>query len=104
VLQPDGKLTVTGMTRSTYGSGPWDIAVARYIAIRFCIVPKVRGKMLAAARRSLMKTLCRVGTVKRKYSAQVKKGRVISQRPAPGTRVAEFTKVSLVVSRGRERR
>jgi uncharacterized delta-60 repeat protein len=104
VLQPDGKLTVTGMTRSTYGSGPWDIAVARYVAIRFCVVPKARGKTLRVARSSLMKTLCRVGTVRRKYSAQVKKGRVISQRPAPGTRVAEFTKVNLVVSRGPRRR
>jgi uncharacterized delta-60 repeat protein len=104
VLQPDGKLTVSGMTRSTYGSGAWDFAVARYVAIRFCVVPKVRGKTLRVARSSLMKTFCRVGTVRRKYSAQVKKGRVISQRPAPGTRVAEFTKVNLVVSRGPKRR
>jgi uncharacterized delta-60 repeat protein len=102
VLQPDGKLTVSGMTRSTYGSGPWDFAVARYVAIRFCVVPKVRGKTVRDARWSIMKTLCRVGTVKWKYSTQVKKGRVISQRPAPRTRVAEFTKVSLIISRGRK--
>jgi uncharacterized delta-60 repeat protein len=104
VLQPDGKLTVSGMTRSTYGAGPWDFAVARYVAIRFCVVPKLRGKTLRVARSSVMKTLCRVGAVKQKYSPQVKKGRVISQRPAPGTRVAEFTKVNLVMSRGRKRR
>jgi uncharacterized delta-60 repeat protein len=101
VLLPDGKLVVSGITRPTFGSGAFDVAVARYQAIRFCIVPKVRGKTLSAARSSLTKALCRVGQVKRMYSAKVKKGRVISQRPRTGARLAELAKVDLVVSRGR---
>jgi uncharacterized delta-60 repeat protein len=102
VLHTDGKLVVSGMTRQTFNSGPFDFAVARYAAIRFCVVPKVRGKTLAAARPVLTRALCKVGPVKRKFSATVKKGRVIFQRPAPRTRLAELAKVSLVISRGRK--
>jgi uncharacterized delta-60 repeat protein len=98
VLSLDGKLTVAGTT------GPsWNFAVARYNAIRFCVVPNVRGKTLSAARSSLTKALCKVGTVKRVHSARIGKGRVISQRPAPRTRLTELAKVNLVVSRGRRR-
>jgi beta-lactam-binding protein with PASTA domain len=82
---------------------PADFAVARYVAIRFCVVPRVRGKTLAAARSSLTKALCKVGTVERRFSANIKRGRVISQRPAPRARLAELARVNLVVSRGRRR-
>jgi uncharacterized delta-60 repeat protein len=102
-LQPDGRLVVSGLTRQAPRTGPADFAVARYQAIRFCVVPKVRGKTLAAARSTLTRALCKVGTVKRTYSPSVGKGRVISQRPAPRTRLAELAKVNLVVSRGRRR-
>jgi uncharacterized delta-60 repeat protein len=106
VLRPDGKLVVSGMSnpRPVTGTwGPWDFAVARYATVRFCVVPNVRRKALSAARASLTKALCKVGTVKRTYSVSVKTGRVISQRPAPRTRLAELAKVNLVVSRGRRR-
>ena len=60
VLQPDGKLVVSGMTnaRPRAGAwGPWDFAVTRYVAIPFCVVPDVRGQKLAAARtRSSVRT------------------------------------------------
>jgi uncharacterized delta-60 repeat protein len=100
-LRSDGKLVVSGFSRQVPDSGPADFAVARYQAIRFCVVPKVRGKTLVAARSALTTALCKVGTVKRTYTARAGKGRVISQRPAPRTRLAEFAKVNLVVSLGR---
>ena len=68
-----------------------------------CVVPKVTGKTLPAARRTMSRTDCRVGKVRRAYSKTVKKGRVISQKPRPGTVLPTRSKVSLVVSRGRER-
>lgn len=102
VLLPDGKLVVSGMTSRTRETGPWDFAVARYVAIRFCVVPNVRKQTLAAARARLIRSGCRLGTVKRTYSRAVK-GRVISQRPAPAARLEELAKVNLVVSRGRRR-
>jgi uncharacterized delta-60 repeat protein len=103
VLLPDGKLVVSGMTSSTRETGPRDFAVARYVAIRFCVVPYVRSQPLAAAGTTLARAGCRRGTVKLRYSDTVRKGRVISQQPRAGRRLAELAKVSLVVSRGPRR-
>jgi len=103
-LLANGKLVVAGYTAQVPFEAPADFAVARYVAIRFCVVPNVRRKELSAARSSLTKARCKVGTVKRTHSASVKAGRVISQRPAPRTRLAELAKVNLVVSRGRRPR
>jgi uncharacterized delta-60 repeat protein len=101
VLGSDGKLVVAGATRPTFGSGPWDFAAARYVAIPFCVVPNVRGQTLRVARIRLARASCRLGKDRRAYSRRVKKGRVISQRPHAGARLADHSKVSLVVSRGR---
>jgi uncharacterized delta-60 repeat protein len=106
VLLPDGKLVVSGMSNATPREGewgPWDFAVARYVAIRFCLVPNVRGKALGVARSALTKARCRVGIVKRRYSSTVRRGHVISQGRTPRTRLAELAKVNLVVSRGPRR-
>ena len=91
------------MTSATPTSGPFDFAVARFVAIRFCVVPSVRGRAFASAKTALTRAHCKVGKVKRRYSAKVKRGRVISQRPRAGARLAELAKVDLVVSRGKRR-
>ncbi len=106
VLLPDGKLVVSGMSNArpvTGEWGPWDFAIARYVAIRSCVVPAVRGQKLPAARTRLVRANCRLGSVKRSYSPTVKRGRVISQRPRAGARLAELAKIDLLVSRGRRR-
>lgn len=66
-----------------------------------CIVPKVTGKRLAAAKRAIKHANCSVGTVTRAFSASVRKGRVISQKPKAGTQHAGGSKVKLTVSKGR---
>jgi serine/threonine-protein kinase len=66
-----------------------------------CVVPKLKGKTLSAAKRALRSHSCSLGKVKRSFSATVKKGRVISERPKPGTRLQQGAKVSLVLSKGR---
>jgi uncharacterized delta-60 repeat protein len=103
ILLPDGELVVSGMTSRAGETGPWDFAVARYDAIRFCVVPAVRGQKLSAARTLLVRANCRQGKVKRAYSRRVRNGRVISQRPRAGARLTELAKIDLVVSRGRRR-
>jgi beta-lactam-binding protein with PASTA domain len=45
---------------------------------------------------------CRVGAATKKYSAKVKKNRVIAQSPAAGRSLAAKAKVNLVVSKGRK--
>ena len=65
-----------------------------------CVVPKVKGKKLAAAKRAIKKANCSVGRVTKAFSAKVKKGRVISQKPAPGKKLPYHAKVKLKVSKG----
>jgi beta-mannanase len=66
-----------------------------------CLVPAVRTKLFAAAKRAIRAGHCRVGRIQRAYSARVRRGRVISQRPRAGTQLRAGAKVALVVSRGR---
>ena len=65
-----------------------------------CTVPAVRGVQLVAAKRRVQQAHCSVGTVMRKRSV-VRKGRVTSVVPRPGTVLAGGTGVLLVVSSGR---
>jgi hypothetical protein len=67
-----------------------------------CVVPSVKGKTLARARRLLAAKRCALGRVTRAYSRKVRKGRVISQRPAVGRRLPSRAKVHVKVSRGRQ--
>jgi Ca2+-binding RTX toxin-like protein len=66
-----------------------------------CVVPNVKGKTLARARRLLASRRCVLGRVTKAYSQKVRKGRVISQRPSVGRRLPRGTKVHVKVSRGR---
>jgi hypothetical protein len=68
-----------------------------------CIVPSLKRKTVRAARRKLRASHCRLGSVKRRYSKRVARGRIISQRPPRGKELANRGKVSVVVSRGRRR-
>jgi uncharacterized delta-60 repeat protein len=67
-----------------------------------CVVPNVKGKTLVQARRLLASKRCTLGKVTKAYSRKVRKGRVISQRPSAGRRLARGAKVHLKVSRGRQ--
>jgi Ca2+-binding RTX toxin-like protein len=69
-----------------------------------CVVPRLQGKTLVAARRALTKSRCRAGKVKLSYSARVRRGRVIAQRPGAGKRLSAGARVNLTVSRGAKRR
>jgi trimeric autotransporter adhesin len=67
-----------------------------------CTVQYVEGMTLAAAKRTIARTNCRVGKVRRAYSRKVKRGRVISEKPGALTVLRARGKVNLVVSRGRK--
>jgi uncharacterized repeat protein (TIGR02543 family) len=66
-----------------------------------CVVPNVKGKPLATAKRRIVAAHCRTGTIRNAKSKTVAKGRVISQSRKPGTRLASGSKINLVVSRGK---
>ena len=65
-----------------------------------CTVPAVVRKKLARARRLVAAAHCKVGAVRRRYSARIRKGKVIAASPLPGTRRPVETAVTLLVSRG----
>jgi alpha-tubulin suppressor-like RCC1 family protein len=81
---------------------PEPIALSRQAVLKVgsCVVPRLAGRTLARARRALAKAHCAVGSVRRVYSARVPAGRVLSQRPRHGRRLAFGARVNLVVSRG----
>jgi hypothetical protein len=83
---------------SSEASFPTDVVLA---APR-CRVPRLVGKTLKAARRSLVRAKCRVGTVRRAWSTR-KVGVVVKQRPRPGTRLRAGGRVNVVLSKGRRR-
>jgi eukaryotic-like serine/threonine-protein kinase len=70
---------------------------------RPCRVPPVRGRKLSVARAAITRRACTVGRVTRVRSQKVKRGRVVSQSPRPGTALPNLGKVNLVVSRGPSR-
>jgi hypothetical protein len=68
-----------------------------------CIVPNLKRRTLRAGRARLTASHCRLGSVRKRYSSRVARGRIISQRPATGTELRDRGKVSVVISRGRRR-
>lgn len=65
-----------------------------------CVVPRVVGLRLAAARTRIRAANCAVGRTRYARSRKVGRvGRVLSQTPRPGTRLPRGTKVNLVVGR-----
>jgi hypothetical protein len=69
-----------------------------------CLVPRLKGRTLVGARRSLARANCRLGRVTRSYSGGVARGRVIRQQPTAGRRLARYARVSVVLSRGQRKR
>jgi hypothetical protein len=63
-----------------------------------CVVPKLRGKKVKAARRALSAAHCTAGKVSHRHVKR-KPGRVIGQKPKPGTVLAAGAPVKLTVGR-----
>ena len=89
-----------GNWSSGHHLGPFVITSAPPVR---CVVPNVKKKTVAQARRLLASKHCALGRVSRTYSAKVKKGRIIKQSRRPGARLPRGTKVKVTVSRGRRR-
>jgi Divergent InlB B-repeat domain/PASTA domain len=70
--------------------------------VKDCVVPKLKGKGLKTARRTLKAHDCLTGKIKHAFSRTVKKGRVISQKPKPRKLLRHDARVSLVVSKGKK--
>jgi uncharacterized delta-60 repeat protein len=102
-LQRDGNIVVGGSTGLVLNgfTEAGDFALVRYLGVPSCRVPNVIGKTLRAAKTALVRANCRLGRVRHRVSAKVARGRVVTQRPAPGKALANGSKIDLVLSRGR---
>ena len=96
----DGKLVAAGFAGDD-ATSEGTFALVRYRASYTCRVPDVRGRRLLAAKQVIVRAHCSLGRVAHAFSSTVQKGRVVSQRPGPGTLRPEHAPVRLVVSSGR---
>jgi hypothetical protein len=89
---------------SNYTAAPTasqSFAVAASTKQQQCVVPKLKGNTLAAAKGALKMAHCAVGHITRRKSSTVPKGRVISSSPKAASRQKGGTRVALIVSRGK---
>ena len=64
-----------------------------------CVVPKVKGKTLAPAKRAIRKHHCAVGKVTKVKAPAKLRYHVISQRPKPGKHLRKGSKIALKVAK-----
>ena len=83
------------------GQRPSAPAIIRHFGAWNAALAAVGLRPTRHARRWSDQAHCKAGKVTRKFS-KVKKGRVISQRPKPGTSLAAGAKVKLVISKGKK--
>lgn len=62
-----------------------------------CVVPKLNGKKLKAAKKKLRKASCKLGKVKFRGDATAKTGKVVKQAPKPGKQLAPGSKVNVTL-------
>jgi hypothetical protein len=95
----------TGWSGACSGKGTCTVSMTaaqsvRATFVKKCAVPKLKGKSLKAAKRSLKSHDCRAGKIKHAFSEKVEKGHVISQKPKPHKVLKHGAKVGLTVSKG----
>jgi hypothetical protein len=106
---PASNATFVGWSGACSGAGQCTVpmtaaatATATFAEI-VCVVPKLKGKTVSAAKAAVTQANCSVGKITKKTSAKVKKGRVISQSQAPGKHLTDGARVGFVVSKGRSK-
>ncbi|MGN6814720.1 MAG: PASTA domain-containing protein [Solirubrobacterales bacterium] len=62
-----------------------------------CVVPKLNGKKLKAAKKKLRKASCKLGKVKLRGDATAKTGKVVKQSPKPRKQLAPGSKVNVTL-------
>jgi hypothetical protein len=97
----------TGWSGACSGTGACTVSMteAQSVTATFvapeCVVPKLKGKTLARARKALITAHCALGKVK-KAASTTKAGLVIAQSPRPGKHLADGAKVNVTLSKGKK--
>jgi serine/threonine-protein kinase len=64
-----------------------------------CVVPRLKGKKLAAAKKALRKAHCAVGKVTKRRAGVRLRGKVLSSKPRAGSKRPAGTRVALIVAK-----
>jgi beta-lactam-binding protein with PASTA domain len=62
-----------------------------------CVVPRLKGKRLKAARKRARKSNCRIGLVKLRNGVSKKTGKVVKQKPKAGKVKAAGSKIAVTL-------
>lgn len=62
---------------------------------RACVVPKLRGATLKAAKSKLRRSDCKLGHVKKVHASRKQRGKVLQQQPKPGKVLAPGARVRI---------
>jgi subtilisin family serine protease len=82
---------------AAFGAGRLALGAPPRVALRACIVPRVRGLRLARAKTAIVRAGCSVGRVRRARS-RLHRGRVVAQSPRAGLQLAPRARVNVTVS------
>ena len=84
---------------SAWASSSTPTAILTNSALNRCVVPRLKGLTVRAAKARLTARSCRLGRVTRVHVTRGKRGRVIYQSRKPGTRPAVGTRVAVKVKK-----
>ena len=100
---PDSGSVFTGWSGACAGTGAcsFTLDADKSVTATFakCVVPKVVGRKLAVAKAKIAQAFCKVGKIRKKKTSRRKRGRVLRQRPAPGTILNAYSKVNLTIGK-----
>lgn len=101
----ESQISATAPASATIGAVPVTVTTAAGtvtastpFAYEGCRVPKLKGKKLKASKKKLKKSDCKTGKVKKKNGATAATGKVVAQKPKPGTIAAPGAKVKLTLA------
>lgn len=102
-VAPPGAVGATDVTVTTLAGTSPVVAGDKFTyaaapAAAACLVPKLTGKKLKAARKKLKKATCKLGKVKKLGAATAQTGKIVKQSPKPGASVPAGTKVKITLA------
>ena len=78
-------------------AGTTPVVATDKFTYKACVVPKLKGRKLKAAKKRLRKASCKPGKVKRRNGVTSKTGKVVKQSPKPGKQLAPGSKVKMTL-------
>jgi hypothetical protein len=93
-----GANKITAIATDAAGNATPAVTVVDYKPLPDCVVPQLRGRTLAQARKALRKARCAAGKVHREADRHLMRGLVIKSKPAAKRKLANGAKVELILS------